>query len=40
MKRLLGATAAYYLGTLLALAIYRSPLVTARWAEQTYRGKV
>jgi len=36
MKRLLGPTGAYYLGTILQVIAYRPPAMTLRWGEEEY----
>lgn len=38
MKRVLGPTIGYYLGTLLGVISYRAPHVTSRWEDQEYSG--
>lgn len=38
MKRLLGPTGAYYLGTLLQVVVYRSPDMTVRSDDRIFRG--
>jgi diacylglycerol kinase family enzyme len=36
MKRFLGPTGAYYLGTILQVIVYRPPTMTIRWGEEEY----
>jgi YegS/Rv2252/BmrU family lipid kinase len=40
MKRLLGPTGAYYLGTILQIIAYRAPRMTVRWEDQEYGGRI
>jgi diacylglycerol kinase family enzyme len=40
MKRLLGPTGAYYLGTMLQIMAYRAPHMTVHWEQQEYSGRV
>jgi len=38
-KRILGATLAYYLNTILAIFAHRSPEMTVRWPDNSYQGR-